>query len=309
MLGTGHRHCAGAGAFRHAADREPGDLGCRVSAGHVGRYEVREYLLEKWQRQCCYCGAKDTPLNLEHIVPKAKGGTNRVSNLAIACVPCNTKKGARSIEEFLAKDPTRLARIKAQLKRPLKDAAAVNATRWALFNALKATGLPVTTGSGGQTKFNRHILGIPKTHALDAACVGQVDAISDWRRPALQIKCTGRGSYQRTRLNAGGGIRGYLTREKRVKGFATGDMVIAAVQNGKKAGIHVGRVAVRKTGSFNIQKQGTVVQGISYKHCRIIQWGDGYGYRHAETIQTTNQERYRLPPPAEAKGYPAINSL
>ena len=235
--------------------------GVEYQQGALAGYEAREYLLAKWGRECCYCGAKDTPLNVEHIVPKAKGGTNRVSNLAIACIPCNTKKGSRSIEEFLTGKPERLAKIKAQQKRPLKDAAAVNATRWALFNALKATGLPVTTGSGGQTKYNRHVLAIPKTHALDAACVGRVDAISGWRKPTLSIKCSGRGSYQRTRLDKFGFPRGYLMREKSIKSFRTGDMVMAVVPNGKKAGIHIGRVAVRASGSFNIQKQGVVPPG------------------------------------------------
>lgn len=201
-----------------------------------------------------------------------------MSNLAIACIPCNTRKGAKRIEEFLAGKPERLAKIKVQQKRPLKDAAAVNATRWSLFNALKATGLPVVTGSGGQTKYNRHRLAIPKTHALDAACVGHIDAIRGWRKPALNIKCSGRGTYQRTRLDKFGFPRGYLMREKSIKGFRTGDMVMATVPNGKKAGIHVGRVAVRASGSFNIQKQGAVVQGISYKHCRVVQRGDGFGY-------------------------------
>jgi hypothetical protein len=42
-----------------------------------------------------------------------------------------------------------------QAKTPLKDAAAVNSTRWKLFNSLKELGLPVETGSGGLTKFNR----------------------------------------------------------------------------------------------------------------------------------------------------------
>ncbi|SEQ16942.1 RRXRR protein [Ectothiorhodospira magna] len=40
----------------------------------------------------------------------------------------------------------------------------------------RATGLPVITSSGGRTKYNRQRLGIPKTHALDAACVGPVTA-------------------------------------------------------------------------------------------------------------------------------------
>jgi len=126
----------------------------------------------------------------------------------------------------------------AQAKRPLKDAAAVNATRWALFNALKEAGVPVTTGSGGLTKFNRVQLGIPKTHALDAVCVGAVSGVTGWGKPTLGIKCTGRGSYQRTRLDAFSFPRGYLTREKRIKGFQTGDMVSADVTKGKKIGFY-----------------------------------------------------------------------
>lgn len=252
--------------------------GAEYQRGTLFEYEVREYLLEKFGRKCMYCAAQNTPLNVEHVVPKARGGTNRVSNLGIACIPCNTKKAARPLEDFLAHDPQRLAAIKAQLKPPLKDAAAVNATRWALFNTLKATGLSVSVGSGGQTKFNRHVLGIPKTHALDAACVGRIESLTDWRKPTLAIKCSGRGSYQRTRLTKFGFPRGYLMRQKRAFGFRTGDMVRATVPAGKKAGTHTGRVAVRASGSFNIQTGGAVVQGISHKHCRLIQRADGYGY-------------------------------
>lgn len=199
-------------------------------------------------------------------------------SLACACVPCNEEKGARPVEEFLAGRPKVLARVKAHAKRPLKDAAAVNATRWALFEALKATGLPVECGSGGRTKWNRSRLGIPKTHALDAACVGAVDALADWAVPSLSIKAMGGGSYQRTRLDAHGFPRGYLTRRKRIRGFQTGDMVRATVSSGKKAGVHVGRVAVRATGSFNIQTPTGVVQGVNAKRCIVLSRADGYSY-------------------------------
>ena len=252
--------------------------GAEYQQGTLAGYEVREYLLAKFDHTCAYCDAKDVPLNIDHIHPRAKGGSNRISNLAIACIPCNEKKGALDISVFLKRDPTRLARILAQIKRPLKDAAAVNATRWALVGALKATGLAVETGSGGQTKWNRSRLGIPKAHALDAACVGTVDTVTHWQRPTLAIKATGRGSYQRTRLDQYGFPRGYLMREKSIKGFQTGDRVVATVTTGKKTGTHVGRVAVRRTGSFNIQTTQGVVEGISHKYCRLIQRNDGYGY-------------------------------
>jgi 5-methylcytosine-specific restriction endonuclease McrA len=256
--------------------------GVEYQQGTLFGYELREYLLEKWGRQCAYCDEKDVPLQIEHIVAKARGGSNRASNLTLACCCCNRKKGARSIEEHLAKDPTRLARIWAQAKRPLKDAAAVNATRWALAGALKTTGLTVELSSGGRTKFNRNLLGVPKTHALDAACVGQLDAIAAWVKPTLAVKCTGRGSYQRTRLDKFGFPRGYLMRKKRVHDFGTGDMVHAVVPKGLKAGAHSGRVAVRASGRFNIQTRrdgvSIVIQGINHKHCRVVQRNDGYGY-------------------------------
>jgi len=256
----------------------PEIAGVEYQQGTLAGYETREYLLEKWGRECAYCGAKDTPLQVEHIHPKAKGGSNRIGNLTLACQPCNHKKGAQDVKAFLAKDPKRLERILAQAKRPLKDAAAVNTTRWALFNALKATGLPVTTGSGGLTKFNRSRLSMPKTHALDAVCVGATDAVADWQKPTLAIKATGRGSYRRTRLDKYGFPRGYLTRKKRIKGFQTGDRVKAEVTQGKKVGSYVGRAAVRATGSFNIQTAEGVVQGISHRYCTVVQRADGYGY-------------------------------
>lgn len=266
--------------------QNPEISGVEYQQGELAGYEVREYLLNKFERRCTYCGAKDVPLEVEHVRPRAKGGSNRVSNLCLACTPCNKAKGARSIEDFLAHKPELLSRILRQLKAPLKDAAAVNSTRWVLANALKAEGLTVELASGGRTKFNRRRFNIPKTHALDAACVGSVDSVSNWNVPTLAIKCSGRGSYQRTRLNKFGFPRGHLMRQKSVKGFQTGDMVRATVLIGKKAGIHVGRVAVRATGSFNIQTTSGVVQGVSHKHCRIVSRADGYGYSFQPKIAT-----------------------
>ena len=85
-------------------------------------------------------------------------------------------------------------------------------------------------------------------------------------------------SYQRTRLNRFGFPRGYLTRQKQIHGFQTGDRVKAVVTQGKKIGTYVGRVAVRASGSFNIQTAQSLIQGISYRYCTLIQRGDGYGY-------------------------------
>jgi 5-methylcytosine-specific restriction endonuclease McrA len=264
--------------FDAQAIENPEISGVEYQQGTRAGYEVREYLLEKWGRQCAYCGKTDVPLQVEHIDPKSRGGTNRVSNLALACQPCNDAKANRPVAEFLKHKPDVLQRILAQAKAPMKDTTAVNATRWELFRRLQATGLPVETGSGGRTKWNRSRLGIPKTHALDAACVGSVGSLSGSNRPVLSIGAKGRGSYSRTRYTAHGFPRGYLMREKSLHGFQTGDMVRADIPSGKKAGIHRGRVAVRASGCFNIQTAAGVVQGISWRYCTVLWRGDGYSY-------------------------------
>jgi len=251
--------------------------GVEYQQGELLGYEVREYLLNKWDRKCAYCGIENVPLQVEHIHPKAKGGTNRISNLCLACEKCNTKKGSQLIEKFLAKKPDILKRILSQAKRPLKDAAAVNSTRWALFNRLKETGLPVSTDSGGLTKFNRTRLNLPKSHWLDAACVGQVENLEVLTSKPLLIKATGHGTRQMCRTDKFGFPSRYVPRFKSVKGFQTGDIVKAIVTSGKKFGIYIGRVAVRTSGSFNISAS-KLVSGISFKYCKIVHHKDGYSY-------------------------------
>lgn len=251
--------------------------GVEYQQGTLLGYEVREYLLNKWDRKCAYCGIDNVPLQIEHIHPKAKGGTNRLSNLCLACEKCNTKKGTQYIEKFLTKKPDVLKRILSQAKRPLKDATAVNTTRWALLTRLKETGLPVLTGSGGLTKFNRTRLGLTKSHWIDAACVGQIESLEVLTNQHLSIKATGHGTRQMCRTDKFGFPSRYVPRNKLVKGFQTGDIVKAIVTSGKKIGSYVGRVAVRASGSFNIYAP-ELVQGISYKYCQVIQHKDGYGY-------------------------------
>ena len=260
--------------------------GTGYQQGTLYQYEVREYLLEKFNRTCAYCGVKDVPLEVEHIVPKSKGGSNRISNLTIACVPCNQTKSNRDIKDFLANKPSLLHRILSQAKAPLKDAAAVNSTRWKLFNSLKETGLPVTTGTGGQTKFNRTTQQLEKRHYLDAACVGNTPDLEILTRQPLLIKCAGHGQRQVIHVNKHAFPRlnktGTKVRKaaliKQVKGFQTGDIVKAVVTRGKKVGSYLGKVAVRSSGSFNIKTLNETVQGISYKYCISIHRKDGYVY-------------------------------
>ncbi len=267
--------------FDTQALKNPEITGVGYQQGTLAGFEVREYLLAKWGRGCSYCDAANTPLNLDHIQPRSHGGSDRVSNLTLACIPCNEAKGSRPVEAFLAEDPARLARIVRQAKAPLRDAAAVNATRWALWRALTATGLPVHVGTGGQTKWNRRRFGVPKTHALDAACVGDprgFTAVAGWRRVTHVATSTGRGSYQRTTPDRYGFPRLQRSRIKTVHGFQTGDHVRVVVPRGKNAGVHVGRVAVRISGSFDIRIRTGLVASIGHRRCMLLQCADGWAH-------------------------------
>jgi 5-methylcytosine-specific restriction endonuclease McrA len=265
----------------------PGISGIEYQQGTRSGYEVREYLLEKWQRTCAYCGKTGIPLQVEHIQPRSRGGTDRISNLALACEPCNRRKGNRAIEVFLKTKPEVLARIQQQVKQPLRGAAAVNITRWELWRRLTATGLSVECGSGGQTKFNRTTQGLPKTHWIDAACVGsstpKLLRIKEIR--PLLIKAYGHGTRQRCQTDRYGFPRCHVTVGKTNFGFQTGDIVRAFVQAGKHQGIHEGRIVIRsvprfKLGEFNVHPRDLV----------IIHRADGYRYAYGKFFDLSSME-------------------
>ena len=255
--------------------------GVEYQQGTLAGYEVREYLLEQWGRRCAYCGVKDVPLQIEHIHPRAKRGTNRISNLTLACEPCNSKKGIQDVRVFLANNPDVLKRILAQTKAPLTDAAAVNIARWTLFERLKALGMPIECGSGGLTRFNRTMRGLPKEHWMDAACVGKStpEHLQTTGVVPLLIMANGYGNRQMCLMDKRGFPR---TRPKQlhcVKGYRTGDIVKAVVTEGKKVGTYVGRVAVRASGFFNITTGAGTIEGINHRYCHLIYRVDGYSYQ------------------------------
>jgi 5-methylcytosine-specific restriction endonuclease McrA len=271
--------------------------GTLYNQGTLFGYEIREYLLEKWERKCAYCGQAGTPLEIDHIIPRSRGGSNRVDNLTIACCECNRRKGNLSLEVFAPSCVEKIRKVPS-----FADSAAVNSTRVKLSEKLEKI-LPCEKGTGGQTKYNRSHMQIPKTHALDAACVGEVDLVYNWNIPTQKIASMGRGSYKRTRSNQYGFPRGILSREKQVFGFQTGDRVKATVPQGKKEGEYIGRLAIRSSGYFNIQTDQETIQGISWKHCRLIQRADGYHYNGLlPVVALETNKRRALPPRPKERG-------
>ena len=221
-------------------------------------------------------------MQVEHIVPRDRGGSNRVSNLTLACEPCNQKKGNQTAAEFGH------PKVQDQAKQPLRAAAAVNTTRWALWRALNELGLPLETGTGGRTKYNRARNGYPKEHWVDAAAVGESgEAVRIYldHRPLL-VKANGWGNRQMCGTDKHGFPIRHRTRVKRHFGFQTGDMARAEVPTGKYAGVHVGRVAtVRPSGWFDLKPSTTGKRfSVNYKYCHPLHRADGYSYATGEPL-------------------------
>jgi len=255
--------------------------GVEYQRGELWGYEVKEYLLEKWGRKCAYCGKgikEKIPVEISHIIPPSKGGTDRVSNLTLACTRCNQKKGGKTAAEFGYPE------IQKRARTPLRDAAIVTATRWRIYNTLCELGLPVEMGTGGRTKYNRDRLGIPKSHCFDAVCVGALtpDFVFGLETcDPLSIKTIGRGQYKRTTTDKYGFPRGTRTRNKFIEGFKSGDMVRATVIDGKNAGVHIGYVTVRENRSFSVERDGKrIVGGASVRRHKfeLLQRADGFRY-------------------------------
>jgi 5-methylcytosine-specific restriction endonuclease McrA len=255
--------------FDSQALQNPEVSGVEYQRGTLFGWELRAYLLVKFGYRCAYCGRTNTAFELDYIWLRSRGGSDRASNLVLSCHDCNQQKGSLTAREFGHPE------VEIQACQPLKDAAAVNATRLRLVEDLRALGLSIGTWSGGRTRWNRERFGLEKDHRSDALAIGELAGVALPRLRVLEIGAQGRGSYQRTNVNASGFPRGYLTRQKRVRGFATGDLVRATVPPPlKTAGIHVGRVAVRASGSFRVGK----VDGINAKYLVLLQRQDGYTY-------------------------------
>jgi len=131
--------------------------GKKYQQGTLQGYNVRNYLLQKFDHKCVYCGATDVPLEIEHIVPKSRDGSDRVSNLTISCHDCNQEKDNQTAKEF------GYPRVQEQAKRSLKSAAFMNIVRWKIVNELDANHT-----FGHITKKRRIENDIEKSHVNDA---------------------------------------------------------------------------------------------------------------------------------------------
>lgn len=73
-------------------------------------------LIERDGPKCSYCDCTPVAYDVDHFVPKARGGPDVMSNLVLACPPCNRAKRDKLPEAFLKDDPRRFQVIKTNLE-------------------------------------------------------------------------------------------------------------------------------------------------------------------------------------------------
>lgn len=61
---------------------------------------LRKYVLQRDAYACVYCGARPDRfyLQVDHVVPRARGGKTHPANLVTACPTCNLQKSAKEVE-------------------------------------------------------------------------------------------------------------------------------------------------------------------------------------------------------------------
>jgi 5-methylcytosine-specific restriction endonuclease McrA len=269
----------------------PNIQGVEYQQGRLYGYaDKKAYLLERERGCCIYCGihASKAKMQIDHVMPRSKGGTNSLNNLVLSCNACNQAKGSQDVQTYLKGRPSVLKRVKACLGKDYKDAAHTNSIRLYVIDKLQTMADEVDAtlkvGFGSTTKQNRLSLGLPKDPWIDAAvCTSDGSAVKV--EPSLKpliIKAVGRGSRQFCRVDKYGFPRtSPKPRSKNFFGFKTGDMVKVIIPDNAKtkvpAGTYTGRVAVRSSGHFDVKPKDAKLTA-PHKYCKLIHLMDGYSY-------------------------------
>ena len=252
--------------------------GVDYQQGSLYQKKLRDFVFSRSNGKCSYCGKQAQ--EIDHIVPRSKGGTDSVNNLTASCRSCNEKKSNLSLKAFsklMNKDYSHL-----EPKKLPKDAAIVQSARNYMIREITRLIPDTITHDAWLTKYNRDELGLPKQHYYDALSVGNTQDYKFLTDKVLTISAKGRGSRQMCSMDRFGFPRTSAKASKSVKGFQTGDIVKAVVPSGSKRGEYLGRVVVRSYGYFSIKTNKETIQGIGYKYCSIVQRNDGYSYNYKE---------------------------
>jgi len=287
--------------------------GIEYQHGTLFGYEVKQYLLTVNKHKCAYCGglSGNNILEIEHILPQSKGGTDKVSNLTISCRVCNADKGGMTLgqwervlcekrSEISEKRLKNIPAIKKQskLKKGFQYSALTQSYKNYLLDELRKD-FVVEVTFGATTKYQRNQLGLPKSQINDALVIaseGKPFKMPKYYILERQVK----KRYPRDYISPpkkGEPIVKYK-RRKEMFGFRLWDLVRCNhTKLGEVAGYIQGR---RSSGSFAIASLDgfLLIGGISYKKLTLLQPATSNYIRERKTASspTDSQNQSGSPP-------------
>ena len=193
----------------------PDVQGKEYQRGALYRTTLRAALVHRDGHKCFYCdkSGRKHPMEIDHVIPKASGGTLRIDNAVLACVPCNRRKDDTPVEVFLKRRPAKLKLLKERLRVNVQSAAHLNIIIPNLLKQLRPTGRTITEHDAASTAAARKIFGIEKTEHADAALMGNPLSLTGPVPEPYQVSATGRGGRQRSVPDTNGTPRGKPYRE------------------------------------------------------------------------------------------------
>lgn len=226
-----------------------------------GYENLKMYVRARDRYTCQYCG-EITPKQLEvdHIIPKSRGGSTTPDNLVASCHDCNQTKGNKTATEFGYPE------IQEKTKRSFRTAAHTQMGKTATLQGLSE--IAPTSGTHGYiTKIDRERLGLPKTHYYDAVAIASGRDNVELLPWVERMKAVSRGQRQLYKTNPSKGHTFRRTRmDYEVFGFRMWDKV--ELPDGT-----IGFVgARRKTGSFKIKNMDgiAICDGKSYRKLKML---------------------------------------
>ena len=176
----------------------------------VGFYNTKAYVLSRDNYTCQYCKgkSKDVKLQVHHITPRSKGGSNLPNNLLTLCNVCHNKLHTGVITLTCK-----------QLKSTLNHATQMN-----VLGSLFRKHLVFTETFGFVTKAIREYFNIPKIHCYDAVCAGITNPATPvlLTNQVLMKRCISKGTYQLTH----GKRSEKRTPDGKISGFKRWDKVL-----------------------------------------------------------------------------------
>lgn len=165
--------------------------------------------------KCQCCGKKDCRLEVHHLLPRSKGGSDKLANLITLCSDCHHL--AHSSEEQLLAFQKKFGK---KAKGTLNYATQMNILRSMLQKEYPDAELTY----GFITKEVRRIFKLEKTHTTDACCIASRGALfRNDNSNKYKKKCVPKGDYARTDVKGG---RFVVLPKGKIAGFKRYDKVL-----------------------------------------------------------------------------------